>query len=139
MKTHTQLSIFIENKMGELTDVTGLLSQNKISIQSINLADASDFGLLRLIVDDPKKAGKILDKAGFSYKMTQVLAVSIEDFVGSFNTVVQLLSQNKINIEYTYTLSNTRKGAFVFKVTPSKTGDALQALQDAGVDVLGTL
>ncbi len=139
MKTHTQLSIFIENKMGELTEVTGLLSKNGISVQSINLADASDFGLLRLIVDDPQKAGQILDKAGFSHKMTRVLAVSIDDFVGSFNTVVRVLSENKINIEYTYTLSNTRKGAFVFKVTPSKTAEALQALEDAGINVLGTL
>ncbi len=131
-----QVSIFMENKMGELTDVTTLLSKNNLSIKSINLAEASDFGLLRVIVDDAAFAKEILDAAGFSVKITEIFAVAIEDHVGSFNEVVRLLSENGINIEYTYTLSNKEEGAFVFKVNPAMISNTLQLLRNSGVKVL---
>lgn len=130
-----QLSIFIENKMGELTQVTKLLSQNNLSIKSINLAEASDFGLLRVIVNDALKAKEILDNAGFSLKISEVFAVSINDHIGSFNEVVSLLFENEINIEYTYTISSGQKGAFVFKVAPSKLHKAIEILTQNGVEI----
>jgi hypothetical protein len=139
MHTIKQLSVFIENKMGELTQVTKLLSQNGVSIQSINLAEASDFGLLRLIVDDEKKAKEVLDSEGFSLKISEVLGVSIDDYVGSFNEVVQLLFENGVNIEYTYTLSNAKKGAFIFKVTPAKLHQTMQLLENSGVSLLKSI
>jgi hypothetical protein len=136
MYTIKQLSVFIENKMGELTQVTKLLSQNGVSIQSINLAEASDFGLLRLIVDDEKKAKTVLDNEGFSVKISEVFGVSIDDHVGSFNEVVSLLFENGINIEYTYTVSNAQKGAFIFKVTPAKLHQTIGLLENSGVSLL---
>ena len=131
-----QLSIFVENKTGELTDVTSLLSKNNLSIKSLNLVDSSDFGLLRVIVDDEKKAKKVLDDAGFSLKITDVFAVAIDDHIGSFNEVVSALSNNNIDIEYTYTVSNAKNGAFIFKVNPIKFNDAIDILTQNNIKVL---
>ncbi len=131
-----QLSIFVENKKGEITDVTTLLSSNGLSIKSINLVDSSDFGLLRVIVDDEQKAKKVLDDAGFSLKITDVFAVAIDDHVGSFNDVVLSLSSNDINIEYTYTVSNATTGAFIFKVNPYEFNKVIDILQAKDIKIL---
>jgi len=131
-----QLSIFVENKTGQITDVTTLLSNNGLSIKSINLVDSSDFGLLRVIVDDEKKAKEILDENGISLKITDVFAVEIDDHVGSFNDVVTTLSTNNINIEYTYTVSNTKNGAFIFKVNPIEFDKVTQILEEKNIKIL---
>ncbi len=131
-----QLSIFVEDKMGELTDITTLLANNSISIKSINLVDSSDFGLLRVIVDDTKKAALVLEKDGFSLTITNVLAVKIKNRVGSFNKVVSALSEKRINIEYIYTVDSDTYGIFIFKVAPNSFEDALQALKDKEIEVL---
>jgi len=131
-----QLSIFVENKTGQITDVTTLLSNNGLSIKSINLVDSSDFGLLRVIVDDEKKAKEILDENGISLKITDVFAIEIDDHVGSFNDVVTTLSTNNINIEYTYTVSNTKNGAFIFKVNPIEFDKVTQILEEKNIKIL---
>jgi hypothetical protein len=131
-----QLSIFIENRTGQITDVTTLLSQNNLSIKSINLVDSSDFGLLRVIVDDEKKAKEVLDENGISLKITDVFAVEIDDHVGSFNDVVTALSTNDINIEYTYTVSNSKLGAFIFKVSPLQFDKVTKILNEKNIKIL---
>jgi hypothetical protein len=131
-----QLSIFVENRQGELSDITTLLAKNSISISSINLSDASDFGILRLIVDDKQKAKAVLDEAGFSSRFTGVFAVEISDHVGSFNSVINALSSENIDIEYTYTLSNAQIGAFVFKVLDLDLNRAIGILQDEKINLL---
>jgi len=131
-----QLSIFVENKKGELSDITTLLASNNISIHSINLSDASDFGILRLIVDDSEKAKIVLEKDGFSSRFTNVFAVEISDHVGSFNSVIKTLAKENINIEYTYTLSNAKIGAFIFKVADKELSHSIKTLQNNGVNLL---
>jgi len=131
-----QLSIFVEDKMGELTDVTTLLSDNDISIKSINLVDSSDFGLLRVIVDNTEKASILLDKEGFSLTVTNVLAIKIKNRIGSFNKIVQILSKNNINIEYIYTVDSDTYGVFIFKVNPSNFTTALDILKNENIEVL---
>jgi len=131
-----QLSIFVENKMGELTDITTLISKNNISFKSINLVDANEFGILRVIVDDSDKTKKVLDDEGFSLTITDVLAVEIDDHVGSFNEVITELSNNNINIEYTYTINNNQKGAFVFKVASSDLLNAAEVLHNSNIKIL---
>lgn len=131
-----QLSIFVENKKGELSDITTLLATNNISIHSINLSDASDFGILRLIVDDNEKAKTVLEKDGFSSRFTDVFAVEISDHVGSFNSVIKALAKENINIEYTYTLSNAKIGAFIFKVIDKELKHAITILEKNGVNLI---
>ncbi len=134
-----QLSVFVEDKMGELTKTTTLLSKNNISIKSINLIDSSDFGLLRIIVDDTKKASKVLANEGFSLVKTKVLAVKIKNRVGSFNEVVKTLSDNEINIEYIYTVDSDTYGIFIFKVSKRELEKAKDILNSKNIETIDTL
>jgi len=134
-----QLSIFIENKKGELTDITKILSTNKISLKAINLVDTTEFGILRLLVDDADSTKRILDDNGFSLTITEVFAVSINDHIGSFNEVLALLSENDINIEYTYTINCSKNGAFIFKVSPDDLKKAIKVLSKSKVTLLSKL
>jgi hypothetical protein len=131
-----QLSIFLENRPGQLTDITTLLSQNQLSIKSINLIDSSDYGILRVIVDDSQKAKKILDDAGISLKIVEVFAVEIDNHLGSFNEVASLLSTHGIDIQYTYTINTTQNGAFIFKVEPTLLDKTIELLKQNGIKVL---
>ncbi len=131
-----QLSIFIENKKGELTQLTEILSKNKISIKAINLVDGSDFGILRILVDDSNSTKRILDDNGFSLTISEVFAIQIDDHIGSFYEVISLLSQNDINIEYTYTINSSEKGAFIFKVSNNDFSKATKILSKSKVKLL---
>lgn len=131
-----QITVFVEDKMGELTDITTILSENGISLKSINLVDSSDFGLLRIIVDDTKKAAFVLEKEGFSLTISNVLAVKIKNRIGSFNKVVTTLSKNEINIEYIYTVDSDTYGIFIFKVSPKDFDRAKKVLKDNSVETL---
>ncbi|WP_320033935.1 amino acid-binding protein [Halarcobacter sp.] len=131
-----QLSIFLENKRGELTDITNILSANKISIKALNLVDGSEFGILRLLVDDLESAKRIMDDNGFSSTTTEVFAVLIDDHIGSFNEVLTVLTENDINIEYTYTINSSNSGAFIFKVSIEDFEKATKVLSKSKVKLL---
>ncbi len=131
-----QLSVFLENKKGELTDVTAALSKESISIKSLLLIDSTDFGILRLIVGNPDKARDILVNAGYTVKINQVFAVKTEDEIGSFNGVATILSQKDINILYTYAFINENAGIFVFKVERSDFNIAVGALQAGNIKIV---
>jgi len=138
MHTIKQLSVFIENKTGELSDFTHVLSKNDISIKSILLADSTDFGLVRTIVDNPDKAKAILEDNGFSVRFTDVFGVKIDDVVGSFDKVVTALSKNEINIQYTYSFYESDIGIFIFSVEKEKFNKAVKSLLDAKLEVINT-
>jgi len=131
-----QLSVFLENKAGELSDFTHALSTNGISIKSILLADSTDFGLVRTIVDNPEKAKAVLEEAGFSVRFTDVFGVKIQDVVGSFDKVVGTLAQKAINILYTYSFYESNTGIFIFSVEKERFDEAIAALQDNGTEIL---
>ena len=136
MHTIKQLSVFIENKTGELSDFTHVLSKNEISIKSILLADSTDFGLVRTIVDNPEKAKAILEDNGFSVRFTDVFGVKIDDVVGSFDKVVTALSKSNINIQYTYSFYESDIGIFIFSVEKDKFNEAVKSLLDAKLEVV---
>lgn len=97
-----QLSIFLENRAGRLAEVTRLLSESKVNIRALSLADTSDFGILRLIVSDFEKAQKILKEAGFTVGKTSVVAVVVDDQPGGLHHLLDLLRDSGINVEYMY-------------------------------------
>ena len=134
-----QISVFLEDKKGELAEVTELLSKNQISIISINLSESSDFGILKLIVDDTKKAKEIMDSAGFSSSITKLIAVEIQNRIGSFNKVVHLLSDCGVDIKYTYTIRSKERGVFVFRVDNDRGEIATKCLKEGGIEVLEQL
>lgn len=131
-----QLTVFLENKAGELSELTHVLSHNGISIKSILLADSTDFGLVRTIVDNPTKAKAILEDEGFSVRFTDVFGVKIEDVVGSFDKVVSALASEQINILYTYSFYESNAGIFIFSVDKERFSDAIDALERENIEIL---
>ncbi|HOC30045.1 MAG TPA: amino acid-binding protein [Treponemataceae bacterium] len=97
-----QISIFLENAAGRLAEVTRVLKDGGVNLRAIMIADTADFGILRIIVDNPDKALRILGDAQFTVKTTDVLSVTVKDSVGSLADVLALFEQNGINIEYLY-------------------------------------
>ena len=97
-----QLSIFIENRSGRLADITRLLGKSKINIRALSLADTSDFGILRIIVNNVDKAYLILKQENFTVSKTEVLAIEVPDVPGGLNNILELLAKENINIEYMY-------------------------------------
>ena len=101
-----QISIFIENKEGRLAEVTAILRDARVNIRALSLADTTDFGVLRLIVNDNKRAEQALKKEGFTVGITQVLAVEGSDDPGGLNKVLDPLSEQDVNVEYMYAFAN---------------------------------
>lgn len=97
-----QLSIFVENRAGKLSEIIHLLGINEINIRALSLADTSDFGILRMIVCDQEKAIKILKEHGFTLGKAAVIAVELPDKPGALDAILQLMSANGINVEYMY-------------------------------------
>ena len=97
-----QISVFLENKPGALYAMTGVLAQNKIDMRAFSLAETSDFGIARMIVDDVYKTTTVLKDAGFINNITPVLGVAIPDVPGGLNKVLQVLTDAKVNVEYMY-------------------------------------
>jgi len=128
-----QLSVFLENKTGRLHEITQVLADAKVSIETISLVEAGDFGILRMITNDVSGTKKILDEKGVSVKITPVIIVEIQDKVGCFNRVVSLLQE--IDIHYTYTVNSHDIGAFVIKVEESDIERAIRILEADGVVV----
>ena len=101
-----QISIFIENTEGRLAEVTAILRDTNVNIRALSLADTTDFGVLRLIVNDNDKAEQALKKEGFTVGRTKVMAVEIDDEPGGLNKVLDPLCENEVNVEYMYAFAN---------------------------------
>lgn len=128
-----QLSIFLENRTGRLHEITQILADAKVSIETINLVEAGDFGILRMVTNNAANTKKILDEKGISVKITPVIVVEILDKVGCFNRVVSLLQE--IDIHYTYTVNSHDIGAFIIKVSETDIEKAIEILEADGVMV----
>lgn len=97
-----QISIFIENKTGRLAEVSRTLGEAGLNIRALSLADTSDFGILRLIVDRPDEAKAVLKEGGFTVNKTEVVAVEVPDRPNGLAGILQTLDDNSINVEYMY-------------------------------------
>lgn len=131
-----QISVFLENTIGRLTKLTKVLADNNIDIIAISVADTTDFGILRCIVDDPEKAQEVLRANNFTASTTRVMAVELDDRPGGLSTVLGYLSDEDISIEYIYSFVRNRsnKALILFKVSdPNK---AVEILQENSVRTL---
>ena len=119
--TCKQLSVFIENRKGTLSKVLNVLKENDVSILSMSLADTTEYGLLRLIVNDADKGKEGLSKAGYSSLVSNVLIIQIPHVAGSLQSLLEKVEQSDINIEYMYGLSIENENAYVvFKASDSE-------------------
>ena len=108
-----QLSVFIENRKGRLGEVLQVLKDNDINIISLSLADTTEYGLLRLIVNDANKGKEKLTEEGFSTMLTDVFIINISHQVGSLQDLLKILTINDVSIEYMYGLSVEGENAYV--------------------------
>ena len=125
--TIKQLSVFVENSPGRLAEITEILGEENIDLRAMSIADTSEFGILRLIVDETEKAYDVLKKAGCAVSVTPVLAVEIEDTPGSLAKIIRILAQEGVSVEYIYAYI-TRKvnNAYViFKVEDIPAAEAI--------------
>lgn len=131
-----QISVFLENKSGRLAEVTRSLGINGINIRALSIADTTDFGILRLIVNKPDAANRVLRDEGFMVSETDVIAVEVPDRPGGLADVLDILGQAGINIEYLYAfIGQTAKEALViFRVEDCE--GAMLALQAKNIRVL---
>jgi hypothetical protein len=97
-----QVSIFLENRAGRLYEVTSLLAKNRLNIRALSIADTSDFGILRIIIDDPDRAIDFLKKENYTVSATDVLAIEVDDRPGGLAKILRIFDENQINIEYMY-------------------------------------
>lgn len=131
-----QLSIFVENQQGKMAEVTEILAKNNINIRALSIGDTKDFGILRLIVDNPDTAKDCLKKDGFTVSLTNVIAVGLEDKPGSLSYAMKVLSENSISVEYMYAfIGRNQNNAYV--VLRVENCDAtIDALKKANIQVL---
>ena len=122
-----QLSVFVVNRVSRINDVLLTLKKNNINVLSLSLADTSEYGLLRLIVDQPETGRSVLKEEGFSAMLTKVLGVKIPNAVGTLQAILAMLGEAGRNVEYMYVLSNRREfSAIVIKTDePEKAAELL--------------
>ena len=131
-----QLSIFVENKAGRLAEITAVLAEANVDIRAISIADTSDFGILRLIVDHPDEAVEALKKAGMTVSLTSVIAIGIHDRPGDFAKAMRVLADEHIAIEYMYAFISRDKGKAFVILRVDDDQRAISVLQDSGITIL---
>ena len=132
-----QISVFMENRAGRLEEITGILAKSNVNIRALSLADTSDFGILRLIVDNPDRTAQILKKEGFTVRETEVIALEVEDKPGGLHDILTLFSRAGISIEYMYAFLERRhenKAVLIIRVEAA--AKAVKTLEDAGKHLL---
>jgi len=132
-----QLSIFLENKSGRLGEVTVSLAKNNIDIRALSIADTSDYGILRLIVDDPDKAETALKTEGLTVTLTEVIAIAVPPQPGGLSVAVKVLSDADIDIEYMYAFVNTQGDAAFVIMRVEDNAKAVKVLTENGVKMMG--
>ena len=101
-----QLSVFLEDRSGRLTDLTQILSEHEINITALSVAETADYGIVRMVVGKPDIAQEFLREAGFSVRLTDVVCVNMPDRPGALHEVLKILANNNVNVDYMYAFSN---------------------------------
>jgi len=122
-----QISIFLENTTGRLSEVTKTLADGGVNLRAISIADTADFGILRVIADKTEKAIEVLNQAGFTTRQTDVVAVEIEDTPGSLAKLMALFEESQVNIEYLYASleGQVGKAVVIFKLKDHAKGQQI--------------
>ena len=132
------ISVFLENNPGKLERITTILSENNINLRAMSLASSGDFGVMKLLVDDPDKAFDVLKENKIAVTKRQIIGVVVDNVPGSFNKLLLTLASSKINIEdcYGFLLSNGTTAAIVLEI--ENYPDTAKLLCDKGFDVLSS-
>lgn len=128
-----QISIFMENKPGRMARVAKTLSDADVNIRALTIAEAGDFGVIRMVVDDTEKGYRVLRDGGFTVSETDVLAVEIKDIPGGLYEIAKTLGESNINMDYAYAFvtAKAERAMLILRVDDLKR--ATQVLNEAGV------
>ncbi len=131
-----QISVFLENRSGRLAEITGVLAKNEVNIRALSLADTADFGILRLVVDRPDVAARVLKEQGFTIGLTDMVALELADRPGGLWGILKTLEAASLNVEYMYAFvqKSGQNAVIIFRFDDPDT--AITVLQKAGVRVL---
>lgn len=128
-----QISVFLENKPGMLYAMTDVLARHKVDMRAFTLAETSDFGIARIIVDDSDRTSAVLKEEGYVHSVSQVLCVVIPDEPGGLNRILQVLADAQVNVEYMYVFlghESTKSAYMIFKVTDNAAASAALSAKD---------
>ncbi len=131
-----QLSVFVENKSGRLAEITSIIAEKGIDIRALSIADTTDFGILRLVVDRPDEAEKALKEAGLTVSLTNVIAVGIPDRPGGFAETLTAVADKDVGVEYmyAYVARDSNRAFLVMRVLDNE--KAIAALSAHGCELL---
>ncbi|SHN66977.1 ACT domain-containing protein [Desulfovibrio litoralis] len=131
-----QISIFLENKSGRLADVTHTLYEAGLNMRALSLADTNEFGILRMIVDNPERAKEVLKAAGFTVNIASVIALEVPNSPGGLDNILQMFSQKGVNVEYMYAFASLCDDKAVLIIRIDNTDLGIQELQACGCTLL---
>lgn len=132
-----QISVFLENRTGQLAEITQLLAQNHVDLRAISIAETSDYGLVRMIVDDAQKASAILLEHGDILSMTPVWAVEVPDRPSGLADLLAVLAKNDVAVEYMYSLFTNKDGHAYMVLRISDEAAFSAALKGTDIKVVG--
>ena len=132
-----QISVFLENKPGRLSEAAEVLAKNGIDISALSLADTDEYGVLRMIVSDPDKAKNALSESGVICKVTDALVVAIDDRPGGFSESLRILTDNGIDVKYMYACVSREQGKAIMVLSvadPAKADELIRNTESSNVD-----
>lgn len=132
-----QISTFLENRTGRLAELAGILGRAGINIRTMNIAESQDFGILRMLVDRPEEAVKLLKESGFVSRLTDIVAVEVEDRPGGLAKVLDVLAKHNLNVEYMYAFFEKSKDRALLVIRFDVPDKAVQALTASGIRIVG--
>ena len=128
-----QISVFLENKPGKLLTIIRFLADNQIDLDAMSIAETLDYGILRIVVRDPEKTARLIREAGWSCKITPVLAVQVPDAPGSLTCILKVLAESGINLLYSYAFLSRVQGHACIVLRTEDSAKAEQVLNEAGI------
>lgn len=133
-----QISVFLENKSGRLAEVTSILGDSNIDISALSIADTTDFGILRLIVNKPEEAEKVLRENGFTMSITNVIAIGVKDEPGGLAKALKVLESENTEIEYMYAFVSKKEDEALVILKTGDPAKAMAVLTAQGISVLSS-
>ena len=133
-----QLSIFLQKKKGSLYDALDVLSKGGINIKALSLADTSDFGILRVVVNNPQKGLEILEEANFLVKMTDIIAIEMNDNPGGLSDVLKTIKDNDIDLEYLYAFTHNKTDKAILLLHTDELDNLVNVLKENNITVVSS-
>lgn len=131
-----QLSIFIENQTGRLYKALEILAQENINIRALSLADTSEFGILRLVINSPEKGMEILEKNNFIVKLTDIVAVELDDTPGGLTRILKILKEGNIDLEYLYAFTHDKTSQAILLLHTKDLDEMIKVLESNDVKLV---